>query len=140
MTKLEKQFLNCCINNYAEKSLIGSNDLLKHIDAPLIKLQRCAEHLEQKGYIKNLHIEQRIRFNFQLTYAGIAYKEFKSEHIKDFLLKSIFVPIAVSVIASLVVATIGYLWSMESIKTNKEIPIATPTSELITETSGANQE
>lgn len=140
MTKLEKQFLNCCINNFADRSLIGSDDLLKHLNEPLINLQRCAEHLEEKGYIKNLHVQKRIRFNFQLTYPGTVYREMRLENIKDFLLKSIFVPIAVSVIASLIVASIGYLWSMESIRVKSQIPMPQPTSELSTDTSGLNHQ
>lgn len=140
MTNLEKQFLNCCIENYMDRSLIGSNDLLKHLDYPLIKLEKCAEYLEQKGFIKNLHVQTRIRFNFQLTYEGIMYKKMFLENVKDFLLKSIFVPIAVSVISSLIVASIGYLWSMESIKEKSRIPITQPTSELIPATNGENHQ
>lgn len=139
MTNLEKQFLDCCTKNFADRSLIGSDDLLKHIDKPLIELQRCAEHLEKKGYIKNLHIQTRIRFNFQLTYPGTVRKEMFWENFKDFLLKSVFVPIAVSVIASLIVASIGYLWSMESIREKSQSPMPQPTSELSTDTSGPNQ-
>lgn len=139
MTNLEKQFLDCCTKNFADRSLIGSDDLLKHIDKPLIELQRCAEHLEKKGYIKNLHIQTRIRFNFQLTYPGTVRKEMFWENFKDFLLKSVFVPITVSVIASLIVASIGYLWSMESIREKSQSPMPQPTSELSTDTSGPNQ-
>lgn len=140
MTKLEKQFLDCCINNFAENSIIGSDNLLPHLNVPLSKLERCAEHLEQKGYIKNLHIHKRLRFCFQLTYAGISYKEIRYENIKDFLLKSIFVPIAISVIASLIVSAVGYLWSMESISRNSHLPTETPANELNIETNGSNQE
>ena len=139
MTDLEKQFLDCCINNFIDKTIIGSDDLMKHINKSLFELQKCAEYLEQKGFIKNLHIQTRIRFNFQLTYEGIVYKEMKWERRKEFLLTSIFVPIAVSVIASLIVAAVGYLWSMESIKMKSESPIAQPTSELNICTSGLNQ-
>ena len=138
MTDLEKQFLDCCINNFMDKSIIGSDDLMKHINKSLVELQKCAEYLEQNDYIKNLHIHTRIRFNFQLTYEGIVYKEMKWERRKEFFLTSIFVPIAVSVIASLIVASIGYLWSMKSIKAKSESPIATPTSELNICTSGLN--
>lgn len=52
MTDLEKQFLDCCTKYYSDRSIIGSDDLLKYIDVPLISLQRCAERLEQHGYIK----------------------------------------------------------------------------------------
>ncbi|MCB7304574.1 hypothetical protein NE683_12150 [Bariatricus massiliensis] len=138
MTKLEKRFLNCCIKNYINNSVIGSDDLLLHLDSSLFILQKCAEKLEQKGYIKNLHIQTRIRFNFQLTYEGIMYKEIRFKNHKDFILKSIFVPVVVSVITSLIIAVVGYLWSMESIKLKSQNPIPTPTTELITETSGPN--
>lgn len=139
MTGLEKQFLDCCINNFIDRTIIGSDDLTKHINKPLVELQKCAEHLEENGYIKNLHVQTRIRFNFQLTYEGISYKEMKWERRKQFLLTSVFVPIAVSVIASLVVAAVGYLWSMESIRQKIESPIAQPTSELNSITNGLNQ-
>ena len=45
MTDLEKQFLDCCTKYYSDRSIIGSDDLLKYIDVPLISLQRCAERL-----------------------------------------------------------------------------------------------
>lgn len=134
MTKLEKRFLNCCIKYYLEYSVINSDDLLKYIDVPLISLQRCAQRLEQNGYIKNLHIQTRIRFNFQLTYEGSFYSEVRSDRIKDFLLKSVLIPIVISVIASLVVASIGYLWSMRSISQNSQTPIPQPTNELTMDT------
>lgn len=139
MTKLEKQFLKCCADNFMDRTVIGSDDLMRYINKPLIELQKCAEYLEQKGYIKNLHIQTRIRFNFQITYEGIAYKEMKWERWKKFLLTSVFIPIAVSVIASFIVAAVGYLWSMESIRQKIESPIAQPTSELNIITSGLNQ-
>ena len=132
MTKLEKQFLDCCITHYLDRSIIGSDDLLKYVDVPLSSLQRCAERLEANGYIKNLHIHTRLRFNFQLTYEGTVYNEIRIEKIKDFLLKSVFVPIAVSVIASLIVASVGYLWSMRSISENNSIPTTEPTTALTT--------
>lgn len=139
MTKLEKQFLKCCADNFMDRTVIGSDDLMMYINKPLIELQKCAEYLEQKGYIKNLHIQTRIRFNFQITYEGITYKEMKWELWKKFLLTSVFIPIAVSVIASFIVAAVGYLWSMESIRQKIESPIAQPTSELNIITSGLNQ-
>lgn len=134
MTKLEKRFLNCCIKYYLECSVISSDDLLKYIDVPLISLQRCAQRLEQNGYIKNLHIQMRIRFNFQLTYEGSFYSEIRSDRIKDFLLKSVLIPIVISVIASLAVASISYLWSMRSISQNSQTPIPQPTNELTMDT------
>lgn len=140
MTDLEKQFLDCCTKYYSDRSIIGSDDLLKYIDVPLISLQRCAERLEQHGYIKNLHIQHRLRFNFQLTYEGTVRREMCLEHIKDFLLKSLFVPVVVSVISSLIVASVGYLWSMRSIKENSQSPIAEPANELNINTNGLNHQ
>lgn len=62
------------------------------------------------------------------------------EHIKDFLLKSLFVPVVVSVISSLIVASVGYLWSMRSIKENSQSPIAEPANELNIDTNGLNHQ
>ena len=87
MTKLEKQFLDCCITHYLDRSIIGSDDLLKYVDVPLSSLQRCAERLEANGYIKNLHIHTRLRFNFQLTYEGTVYNEIRIENNKRFFIE-----------------------------------------------------
>ena len=76
----------------------------------------------------------RIRFNFQLTYEGSFYSEIRSDRIKDFLLKSVLIPIVVSVIASLAVASISYLWSRRSISQNSQTPIPQPTNELTMDT------
>lgn len=140
MTDLEKQFLDCCAKYYLERSVISSDDLLEYIDVPLISLQRCAERLEQHGYIKNLCIQYRRHFDFQLTYEGTVRREMRFEHIKDFLVKSIFVPVVVSVISSLIVASVGYLWSMRSIKENSQSPIAEPANELNIDTNGLNHQ
>ena len=51
MTKLEKQFLKCCADNFMDRTVIGSDDLMRYINKPLIELQKCSEYLEQKGYI-----------------------------------------------------------------------------------------
>ena len=68
------------------------------------------------------------------------YTDADEQAIKDFLLKSLFVPVVVSVISSLIVASVGYLWSMRSIKENSQSPIAQPASELITDTNGLNHQ
>ena len=61
MTDLENNFLTVCTKYYSDRSIIGSDDLLKYIDVPLISLQRCAERLDNM-VIKNLHIQHRLPF------------------------------------------------------------------------------
>lgn len=140
MTNLEKQFLDCCVEYYSDCSSINSDDLLEHLNVPLLSLQRCAERLEQQGYIKKLLIRHNVRFTFQLTYEGAVRKEMHQERIKKFLLESLFVPIAVSIISSLIVSSAGYLLGIKNIKEKIQNPIAQPTSELNTDSSGRNQQ
>lgn len=102
MTKLERQFLNCCNKYFSDRSLIGNKDLSRHILVSSLMLSKCAERLNENGYIKNLHKFKFYAFNFQLTYKGLNYKEFKIVELKSFLFRSVFIPIAVSVVTTLI--------------------------------------
>lgn len=102
MTKLERQFLDCCNKNFSDRSLIGSKDLQRFISVPPLMLSKCAERLNENGYIKNLHSFKFYAFNFQTTYKGLNYKEFKIEQLKSFLLRSVFTPVAVSAATTLI--------------------------------------
>lgn len=102
MTKLERQFLDCCNENFSERSLIGNEDMQRYISASPLMLSKCAERLNENGYIKNLHLFKGRTFNFQTTYKGLNYKEFKIEQLKSFLLRSVFTPVAVSAATTLI--------------------------------------
>ena len=102
MTKLERQFLDCCNENFSERSLIGNEDIQRYISVSPLMLSKCAERLNENGYIKNLHRFKFHAFNFQTTYKDLNYKKFKIEQLKNFLLRSVFTPVAVSVATTLI--------------------------------------
>lgn len=72
-----------------------------------------------------------------LTYKGLHYDELRKNAIKDFFLKSILVPIVVSLLTSAVATFVGYIWGnniLQSQKKNNE-PATAEITDTITDTA-----
>lgn len=65
-----------------------------------------------------------------LTYKGLHYKEFRKNIIKNFILKSVFVPIVVSLLTSAIATFVGYIWG-RTILQSQPNNIENPTEEII---------
>lgn len=64
-------------------------------------LRGCIRVLEQEGYIKVLESTPAY-LRVAPEHKGFHYKEYKHSEMKEFFLKSVFTPIVVSVITSLI--------------------------------------
>lgn len=107
-------------NEYLTKTLSGERKLLRRFkkyktlspDDPLIKkddyyliLLLNKKFIEQsnKEYIKEEDGTVRLtNFKYSITDKGLHYSQFMKENIKDFLFKSIFTPVIISVITTLI--------------------------------------
>lgn len=65
-----------------------------------LKLAKILRYLKENEYIKYSSADNTF-YNISLTYRGLAYKSFEAEEIKEFLFKSIIVPILVALITSI---------------------------------------
>ena len=66
------------------------------------EIQACMRYLETSGYIKWTRNQTGILLGFCLEHRGRSYEAFAWEDFKAFLFKSILVPIAVSVLTTLI--------------------------------------
>lgn len=108
LTKLEKQVLKFCIK-HNPKAENHSEDILKSVSCSLHELYLCCKNLSKNGYINDLTIFINGDFIVELTYKGTHYNEFSWLEIKQFILRSILVPIIVSI------TTTGLLWLINKI-------------------------
>ena len=76
-----------------------------------LKLEEILLYLKNKEYIKCLFADNKI-YNISLTYKGSAYDSFRFEEWKDFLFKSVTVPILVSLITT-ILTTYTLQWLQE---------------------------
>lgn len=80
-------------------------------------------NLVRQGWLeyKSLHSSTGdIHIAVCMTHKGLHQKEYEWMERKDFILKSLLVPVLVSVLTAALVSGIGYLWTMSGIKTNQE--------------------
>lgn len=107
------------------QSFLSGANLKEEEVRPAIKF------LEENGYVEYATLDSpagEVEVGFSLTHKGIHYKEFNRLEMLDFLIKSIFVPIAVSVITAGIVTFASYLWTMSGISTQNasQTPISEP--------------
>lgn len=110
ITKNEKQVLKA-LQRYEYKSEYCYDDLKKHFNGlDKIHFEYCCEHMaENRGLLKIVNRDDKGKLFVRLTYMGFFYNEFKHQQIKDFLLTSIFTPIAVSSIIAFITILIGLI-------------------------------
>lgn len=72
-----------------------------------------------------------IHISVCMTHKGLHQKEYEQMDLKNFILKSLLVPVLVSVLTAALVSGMGYLWTMSGIKINQvsQQPSNAPTIE-----------
>lgn len=104
LTKLQKRILSAAgkIDVSGDYPFIRSTDLEKSFpDVPHNLLILACEDLSANGYIQNFSVDMAGEFLFQSSYPGASWREQQRLKIEHFILTSIFTPIAVSVITTL---------------------------------------
>ncbi len=72
-----------------------------------------------------------------LTYKGRHYKEIEKQNLIEVILKSVFIPVIVSLLTSAVTTFIGYIWGNTTLH-NQQKNIENPTEEIIETTVDTN--
>ena len=106
-----KKVLNCLIKIQKQNiEFNGRKTLNQYLPKWIIKnIDYIMFYLSDNKYI-TYDIADDDYYDFELTYKGLAYKSFLFEEFKAFLFKSVFIPILVSVVTTLITYTITMLF------------------------------
>ena len=110
------------------------NDMCKKTGASTQELSKAVSYLVKNGMAEYKTLKSAsgpVITGFALTHEGLNWKEILRSERNDFLLKSVLVPIIVSVLTSAVIAICSYLWTMSGISTLNANN--TPSTEPMTE-------
>ena len=104
LTKDCKTLLDCLINNSESPHLFGWSTISKHLPESFDsnKLICVLDHLQKESYLsyeKNMANEVTY---IELFHKAFTYKEISLIQMKEFLMKSILVPIIVSIFTTLI--------------------------------------
>lgn len=98
-----KKIIKCCAKNFTEKCFINTDDLQKHLNFSKMEIYYCCKRLHELGYFDDFSSAIEYTVHIQLGYKTFNYKDFKHTQIKEFIFKSVLIPILVSVLASTIV-------------------------------------
>lgn len=101
LTRTEKKVLYAC--SKCVDPLITTTAIQQHVsNVDKYEIIRCCEHLANAGYFEEFCVDLSGEVRLFLTYKGHHYREISWLELKEFLFKSISVPIFVSVVTSLI--------------------------------------
>ena len=106
-------------------------------EAEVIEAIEYMVHQKLAGYRTLKASDGPVPTAFYLKHKGLRWKEIRRNERNSFLLKSVFVPVLVSVVTSLLISAIGYLWTMSGI-TNSNASQTTSRAPKIEETICTN--
>lgn len=102
LIQFEKKILEICNNKFKPDDDITFHELSRKMPGVSPKeIRDCCESLKGKGYFLLSQL-QYDNFLIELTFKGSHYRQIRYAEIKDFLFKSVFVPIVVSAITALI--------------------------------------
>ncbi len=106
-----RKIVKCCAKYYPKHDIIQTEDLQKHIDMSRAEIFYCCKRLNELGYFELFQTSFESTVHFIPGYKIFNYKEYTRTQLKEFLFRSILVPIIVSVIASILVTLITLMIS-----------------------------
>lgn len=108
LTKLEKRFLRACRD--LGGSGVPSSDLQELAQASSeYELYLCASHLKKNGYLSEVIVYLAGDFSVTLSYDGEHFDEVYRIELKQFLSRSVLVPIVVSALTTAIIEGIKWL-------------------------------
>lgn len=113
---------------------VGIDDICKKTGASKEELSRAVSFMVKSGLAEYTTLKSSlgpVTTGFVLTHEGLNWKEILRNERNEFLLKSVLVPIIVSVLTSAVISLCSYLWTMSGISTLSDK--ITPSTEPMTE-------
>lgn len=87
--------------------------LVDAVQAPPADVLAAVKYLAENGFVEYRRLNSKhgsINLAFRLTHTGLHYKEISASKTKDLLLKSVALPIAVSMITTLTIDALKWLW------------------------------
>lgn len=108
MIKNQKRILQFCCKHYRDTFCIKTSDL-EPLNLPKQEIYTCCKNLYEEGYLTRYSSGADGSVFFQLDYKGRHYREINKEKIRLFLLQSIFTPIIVSLVTTLITLCIKAL-------------------------------
>ena len=128
MDKLAKKILNFAIDiagttdtffsinpEWDSEATIPFQTLVDAAQVPPSDVLAAVKYLSENGFIeyRRLHAKHGdINLAFRLTHTGLHYKEISASQTKNLLLKSVALPVAVSVITTLAINAMQWLWPL----------------------------
>lgn len=98
-----KQIIKCCINNFNDDRIINTEMLQRHINLSKLDIYYCCTELDKLGFFETFQVSIEQTVHFIPGYKLYNYKEHSKTKVKEFLVKSVLIPILVSVLASIIV-------------------------------------
>jgi hypothetical protein len=121
MDKKCKIILDCFLEQKNPESfrLFFSNDKFTPEILPSeFSYQECCKafvYLETDGFVRISRTNNGSYISVSLTYQGLNYKKILKQERTDFFVKSIAVPIIVSVLTTGIITGVGYVWGQRAI-------------------------
>lgn len=110
LTKNERRILKA-LQQYEYKSDFCYDDLKTHLgNLDEIRFEYCCEYMAENRNLLKIVGNTGGKLFVRLTYVGFFYKEFRYQRIKEFLLTSIFTPIAVSSIVAFITVLLSFIY------------------------------
>ena len=128
LDKLAKKILNFAIDTagttdaffsisseWESAASIPFQALVDAAQVPSSDILAAVKYLAENSFIeyRRLHTKHgTINLAFHLTHTGLHYKEISASQTKNLLLKSVALPVAVSVITTLAINALQWLWPL----------------------------
>lgn len=110
MIKNQKKILRFCCKHYRDNFCIRTKDL-DPLKLPKEEIYTCCKNLYEENYLTRYSATADHSVFFQLDHKGKHYREINREELRSFMLRSVFTPILVSLITTLIMLFIkGSLW------------------------------
>ena len=87
---------------FSNSANITIDELAKKLNTPTEQLRACIRYLYHNGYLEYQKTTNGQSVGFYLSHVGYNYRQFRLLKFEDFLLRSVFTPIAISVITTVV--------------------------------------
>ena len=103
LTKHEKTILKYCNKKFKPDTDISSEKLSALVpQLSPFHFYQCCKELSDKEYVEDFTTYISGDFSFSLTYKGRHYKEISLLELKEFIFKSVIVPVVVSLLTTVI--------------------------------------
>ena len=101
LDKMSKKIIKCCVKYYRDKISISTEDLQEHLSYTTEEIYHCCKNLNDLNFFDDFSVAITHDVTFFPSYNLYFFREQRIAKIKSFVIKSILVPIAVSIATSI---------------------------------------